>query len=71
MEIFNIDDKDICHIQVNPSKEACVIYEDMEAKSGRFSLEKYYVRISNSSEEFSAKDFFEKHWPNHKIKYLS
>ena len=71
MEIINIDDKDICHIQVNPSKEVCIIYEDMEAKSGRFALEKYYVRISNSSEEFSAKDFFEKHWPNHKIKYLS
>ena len=71
MEIINIDDKDICHIQVNPSKEVCVIYEDMEAKSGRFALEKYYVRSSNSSEEFSPRDFFEKHWTNHKIKYLS
>ena len=71
MEMINIDGKDICHIQVNPSKEVCVIYEDMEAKSGRFALEKYYVRSSNSSEEFSPRDFFEKHWTNHKIKYLS
>ena len=71
MDVITIDGKDICHIQVNPSKEACVIYEEVETKSGKFLMEKYFVRVSNSSEEFSAKDFYEKHWINHKIKYLS
>ena len=71
MEIINIDGKDICHIQVNPSKEVCVIYEEIENRNGKFLTEKYYVRISNSSEEFSPRDFFEKHWTNHKIKYSS
>jgi uncharacterized repeat protein (TIGR03833 family) len=71
MEIISIDDKKICRIEVNPSIESFTISDSVETRSGNLMIEKFYVRISNSTEEFSAKDFYEKHWVNHKIKYFS
>ena len=71
MEIISINDKKICRVEVNPSIESFTISDSVETKSGNLMIEKFYVRISNSTEEFSAKDFYEKHWINHKIKYFS
>ena len=71
MEIICIDGKDICHIEVNPSIEAFTLSEELDTKSGKLLIQKFFVRISNSSEEFTAKDFYEKHWVNHKIKYFT
>ena len=71
IEMIKIDGKFICHIQVVPSTFAISIKEKLDVKGQSIINEIFYVRISNSTEEFSPRDFYEKHWPGHVKKYLS
>ena len=67
MDVIEIKGKEICHVHVLPSTTAHVITEKITSTS----IEKFYVRVFNSTEEFSPRDFYEKHWPKHVKKYLS
>jgi len=71
MEIIEIEGKSICHIQVSPSTAPSTISEKLEVNGQTYPFEKFYVRVSNSTEEFTPRDFYEKHWPLHLKKYLS
>ncbi len=71
LEMIKLEGKFICHIQVVPSTYAVSIHEKLMIKGQAQSIETFYVRISNSSEVFTPRDFYEKHWPNHLKKYLS
>ena len=71
MEIIEIKGESICHIQVSPSTVLYTISEKIQVNGQPLLFEKYYVRVSNSTEEFTPRDFYEKHWPAHLKKYLS
>lgn len=71
MEIIEVEGKLICHIQVSPSTIPYTISEKLQINGQSLHLEKFYVRVTNSTEEFTPRDFYEKHWPLHLKKYLS
>lgn len=70
MEIITVDDKEICHVRVSPSNDSYVITEKIQTNGQSIPIEKYYVRVTNSTEEFTPKDFYEKHWPSRMKKYV-
>jgi hypothetical protein len=70
IEMIKQEGKFICHVQVVPSTFAISIKEKLMVKGNAVIAEVFYVRVSNSSEEFSPRDFYEKHWPGHIQKYL-
>lgn len=71
MEIIPVKGKEICHIHVSPSIEAYIMKEKLQINGQPLLIDKFYVRVTNSTEEFTPRDFYEKHWPLHQKKYLS
>ena len=67
LKIYTYKGKEICRIDVTPSKTTAIPVKHFKSK-----LEEYYIRHSNSSELIpSARHFYEGHWKQHTIKYLS
>ena len=72
MEILEFDEKSVARIAISPSSvTAYPILEKAVLRGHSVILQKYYVRIGNSTEEFTPKDFYENHWPEHCKKHLS
>ena len=67
LEIYPYERKEICRIDVTPSKTTAIPVKHFKSK-----LDEFYIRHSNSSELVpSARHFYEDHWDKHKKKYLS
>ena len=67
LKIYTYKGKEICRIDVTPSKTTAIPVKHFKSK-----LDEFYIRHSNSSELVpSARHFYEDHWDKHKIKYLS
>ena len=66
LKIYPYDGKEICRIDVTPSKTTAIPVKHFKSK-----LEEFYIRHSNSSELISPQKFYEDHWDKRKIKYLS
>ena len=67
LTIYPYEGKEICRIDVTPSKTTAIPVKHFKSK-----LEEFYIRHSNSSELVpSARQFYEVHWRQHDMKYLS
>ena len=67
LTIYPYEGKEICRIDVTPSKTTAIPVKHFKSK-----LEEFYIRHSNSSELVSsARQFYEVHWRQHNMKYLS
>ena len=67
LKIYTYEGKEICRIDVTPSKTTAIPVKHFKSK-----LDEFYIRHSNSSELVpSARQFYEVHWRQHDMKYLS
>ena len=66
LTIYPYEGKEICRIDVTPSKTTAVPVKHFETK-----IEEFYIRHSNSSEPIPPQKFYEVHWPQHQMKYVS
>ena len=67
LKIYTYKGKEICRIDVTPSKTTAIPVKHFKSK-----LDEFYIRHSNSSELVpSARQFYEVHWRQHNMKYLS
>ena len=72
IEILEVEGKFIAHIRISPSiVTAYPIFEKAVLKEHPIIHEKYYVRVGNSTEEFTPRNFYEKHWPEHLKRHLT
>ena len=66
IEILKIEGKSTAHIKILPSAVSPYPILAEAVLNGQSIIhEKYYVRVGNSTEEFSPREFFEKHWNKH------
>ena len=65
LTIYPYEGKEICRIDVIPSKTTAVPVKHFETK-----IEEFYIRHSNSSEPIPPRKFYEVHWPQHQMKYV-
>ena len=65
LTIYPYEGKEICRIDVIPSKTTAVPVKHFETK-----IEEFYIRHSNSSEPIPPQKFYEVHWPQHQMKYV-
>ena len=66
LTIYPYEGKEICRIDVIPSKTTAIPVKHFETK-----IEEFYMRHSNSSEPIPPRKFYEVHWDKHKKKYLA
>ncbi len=64
LTIYPYEGKEICRIDVIPSKTTAIPVKHFETK-----IEEFYIRHSNSSEPIPPRKFYEVHWPQHQMKY--
>ena len=65
LTIYPYEGKEICRIDVIPSTTTAIPVKHFETK-----IDEYYIRHSNSSEPIPPHEFYEVHWPQHKMKYV-
>ena len=65
LTIYPYEGKEICRIDVTPSKTTAIPVKHFETK-----IEEFYIRHSNSSEPIPPQKFYEVHWPQHQMKYV-
>ena len=65
LTIYPYEGKEICRIDVIPSKTTAIPVKHFETK-----IEEFYMRHSNSSEPIPPRKFYEVHWPQHQMKYV-
>ena len=66
LTIYPYEGKEICRIDVIPSKTTAIPVKHFETK-----IEEFYMRHSNSSEPIPPHEFYEVHWPQHVMKHVS
>ena len=65
LKIYTYKGKEICRIDVTPSKTTAI-----PVKHFKSEIEEFYIRHSNSSEPIPPQKFYEIHWPQHQMKYV-
>ena len=65
LKIYPYEGKEICRIDVTPSKTTAIPVIHFKSK-----LDEFYIRHSNSSEPIPPHEFYEIHWPQHQMKYV-
>ena len=66
LTIYPYEGKEICRIDVTPSKTTAIPVKHFKTK-----IDEFYIRHSNSSEPIPPHEFYEVHWDKHKKKYLA